>query len=234
MLLIFKKVSNQSKIGIIKDKIKAHILEIRLYNDNVIFSFQALGSIFKWNFKYLGYAVKPMLVLILPVMFILIQLSLRYEYRPLKLGESCLVTVTLTENMGAHTVALSGSEGIKIETPPLRIPDEGKIYWRVKGDSSGVGTLNFNTNGDTATKKIVVGSNIKTIASRRVGRNLIEQFLSPGELALPSNSDLKEIKIHYPRQKLSILGIHTSWLILFFILSVLSGFAMKGIFGVEI
>ena len=90
MLMIFKKVSNQNRIALIKDRIKAHILEMRLYNDNILFSFQALGSISKWNLRYLGNALKPMIVLMIPVMIILIQLSIRYEYRPLKAGESSI------------------------------------------------------------------------------------------------------------------------------------------------
>ena len=70
MLFIYKFTSNQKGIKKIKNKIKAHLLEIRLFKDSLSVSFKAQGNIVLSNFKYIGYASKPLLVMILPVLLI--------------------------------------------------------------------------------------------------------------------------------------------------------------------
>ena len=62
----------------------------------------------------------------------------------------------------------------------------------------------------------------------------IDQLLYSGETPLPSGSPLDSIEVVYPAQSLSVLGFETDWLVLFFILSIVFAFLLKGFFGVEI
>ena len=65
MLLIFKGVSHQEKIRSAKNRIKGHLLELRLYNNDVGLSMRALVDVLASNGLYLVHALRPMLVLML-------------------------------------------------------------------------------------------------------------------------------------------------------------------------
>ena len=100
MLLVFKRISNQEGIRRIKNRIKAHLLEMRLYKDDIRLSFRVMGALLIDNFKYLTFALRPMLVLMIPVLLILIHTGTRYAQRPLQNGESAIVTTELFEYHG--------------------------------------------------------------------------------------------------------------------------------------
>jgi uncharacterized membrane protein (DUF106 family) len=90
MLFIFRATSNQEGIRRIKNKIKAHLLELRLYKDSLAQQLTSQGKILSANFKYFSYALKPMLVMVIPVMLILIQLNLWFGSRSLDIGDEAL------------------------------------------------------------------------------------------------------------------------------------------------
>ena len=79
LMLLFKYTSNQSAIGRVRDSIKAHMLVLKLFKDSIAVTLQAQGTIFKGAFLLIFYALRPMLVMILPVSLLLAQLSLFYQ-----------------------------------------------------------------------------------------------------------------------------------------------------------
>lgn len=95
MLVIFRLTSNQEGIKRVKDKIKAHLLELRLFKDNLNISLKAQGQILRHNFRYIGYSLKPMLVMMIPLILILVQLNFWFGYKPLRPGESAILKVKL-------------------------------------------------------------------------------------------------------------------------------------------
>ena len=99
MIVIFKRVSNQEGIRRVKNHIKAHLLELRLYKDSAGLSLVAMKDIFISNGKYLGLALRPMLVLMIPVIIIIIQLAARFEYRTLSVGETTIVRTTVIKGI---------------------------------------------------------------------------------------------------------------------------------------
>lgn len=234
MLVIFKWASNQSGIKRIKNRIKAHLLELRLYKDDVNLSFNALGSIFSNNLKYLTFALKPMIILMIPMIIIIIQIAARYEYRPLQANESVIVNARFDKNVDLRKVQLQTPEAIKIETPPLRIPSKQKIFWRLRAKETGKYTLEIQLPGETASKDILVGERLSSLASHRVQKSSLLTLVHTAEPSLPSNAAVKEIAIDYPHRELEILGMHIHWLVLFFALSIVGGYALKGVIGVEI
>src|SRR3974377_243951 len=75
LLVVFRYTSNQRGIQETKNRIKAHLLEIRLFKDDLRVLLSAQGSILKYNLRYMAYGLKPLLVIILPVALLLIQLE---------------------------------------------------------------------------------------------------------------------------------------------------------------
>ena len=236
MLLIFKKTSNQEAIKRAKNRIKAHLLEIRLYKSDTAAAFRAQGAMLGANFRYMGHAVRPMLVMFIPVLFILSQLNLRYGAASLRPGEQALVKVTLAEGVRAETTAASlrAPDGLVVETPPLRIGEEGEVDWRIRAETPGLHRLTLDIGGTTVEKLVSVGQEMPARVSPLRARNFFDLLLYPGEKPLPKSSPVTKVEVDFPPQSLPLFGGTVNWLVAFFVLSLVFGFALKGVFKVEI
>ena len=237
MLVIFKYTSNQAGIRRTKDRIKAHLLEMRLYQDSLRNSFKAQGGILKANLKYMSHSLKPLLVMIVPVILILIQLNFWFAYRPLKPGVPVLLKVTLRDSLSPMEteVELQPAPGLQIETPGLRIEEEAEVDWRISFTEAGDFNLKIQVGSEILNKSVSVGQKpLRILSPRRVTRNLWDQLFYPAEPPLDKNSAVQNIELLYPAGGLPFLGWNMHWLIAFFIFSVLFGFSLKGFFGVEI
>ncbi len=235
VLAIYGHISNQEGIKAVKDKIKAHLLELRLYKDNFRATTRAQRDVLRYNAKYLYCNLKPMFVMIVPFILIIIQLDLWFGYRPLNPGESVMVKVKMDQDPMQSDLTLQASPGLEIETPPLRIESEREIDWRVKGLEAGVQTLTVSVAGQSFTKQLVVsGKPLTKISQARVANRFLERLMSPAEPPIPENVPVNKVEIIYAGQEMSLLGYRMHWIIAFFILSLVFGFGLKGFFGVEV
>jgi uncharacterized membrane protein (DUF106 family) len=237
MLFIFRHTSNQAGIKKAKSLIKAHLLELRLFPDDMRIQFRAQGRILLANLKYIGHNSKPMLVMIVPVLLILIQLNLWFGARSLKPGESAILKIRLGGDRFPSEMAVDVEPPpqIEIETPPLRIEDEAEIDWRVKAKETGFGQVTLVVGGKTIVKDVAVGAKpLAKISTIRVGRNILDQVFNPGERPLPSGSLIRSVELKYPAARMNFFGLHIHWLVIYFVLSIIFGFAFKGVFKVEI
>ena len=237
MLLIFRHTSNQVGIKTQKNLIKAHLLELRLFKDNMGVQFGAQGRILLANMRYVGHNAKPMLVMIVPVLLILIQLNLWFGAEALKPGDTALVKLRLVEGKYPSEVpaSLSASPELEVETPPLRIEDEREVDWRLRAKAAGDGRLTLVVGGETIIKKTPVApGRLSPIPVLRAGRNLIDQVFNPGEAPLPPGTAVRSVEVRFPPASLPLFGMGIHWLIAYFVLSIAFGYAFKGLFKVEI
>jgi len=237
MLFIFRYTSNQEGIKRTKNKIKAHLLEMRLFSDNMGVSLKAQGNILKANLRYIAYSAKPMLFMIIPVILILVHINFWFGYDSLQPGEDALLKLMLTEDMSASQteVLLEPSPGITVETDPLRIEEFREIDWRISATENGVHILNFTVDGQPFTKNVHVGqARLTKISPRKVGRAFFDQVFYPAEAPVSGGIPVEKVEIAYPEHKMNLFGWKMHWLIAYFALSVVFGFAFKGVFGVEI
>jgi uncharacterized membrane protein (DUF106 family) len=237
MLWVFKLTSNQEGIRKAKNAIKAHLLELRLFKDNLRISLKAEGRILRANMSYIACNSKPMLVMIVPLILILAQLNLWFGARSLKPGEETLVKVKIAKSADplALDVVLEPSPGLAVETPAVRIADEQEIAWRIRAPERGPAGLTFRVAGRTLFKPVAVaGKPLSKVSTLSVGRSLLRELLYPGEKPLPGDTPVTSIEILYPARSLSLFGLSVHWLVAYFILSIIFGFAFKGIFKVEI
>jgi len=226
MLCVFRFTSNQQGIKNVKNKIKAHLLEFRLFKDSLTISLKAQGKILRYNLKYIGYSVKPLLVMIIPLILILIQLNLWFGYHSeLEMNQSLLDTEFKIET----------SSGLVVETLPIRIEDKGEVNWRLQTKEAGIHELAFTVNGQRIVKQVAVAqSPLSKISPVKIRRNFISELFNPGEAPLPGNIPIKSVEIKYPSRPMNLFGWHIHWIIVYFALSIIFGFAFKGIFRVEI
>lgn len=237
MLYIFKLTSDQEGIKKAKNKIKAHLLELRLYKDDFRTSFKAQGNIILSNLKYMKYSLKPLLVMIIPIILILIHSNFWFGYDSLETEEQALLKIILSEEYipQEFDVQIKTHDSIKIETPPLRINEKNEIDWRFSATKKGVHELQIQAGGNSISKPVSVEQKpLSQISPVKKRKGFLNQLLYPAEKPINNNSLIKSVEITYPSSGLYLLGIKIHWIIAFFVLSIIFGFSLKGLFGVEI
>ena len=236
MVAIFKYTSNQAGIKGAKDKISAYLMEIRLFKDDMRVMFSAQGKILRTNLTYMRYAVTPMLFMIAPVVLIIAQLAVRYIDRPLRPGDAVLVKLQMEEFSFDETTPMSDEtgDGLRLETPILRIPSRGEIDFRIGVLKDGDQELTIHIGDETLTHPVIVSDRVRRVYSSRTKADFWNMLLFPGQPPIPEASSIKEISAKLPPQTVSLFGWEINWLILFFIASVIAGYSLKGVFGVEV
>ena len=237
MLFVFSRTSNQTGIRAVKDRIKAHLLEIRLYKDSLPVQIKAQGRIILANLRYLSYSLRPMLILIIPLLLILAQLNLWFGSRSLRPGEAALIKIYLEKGQNPMDLAirLDPPPGLAVETEALRLEDDAEIDWRIRAAGVGLHRLSFRLDGGEFTKTVAVGlSPLSRVSGLKVSRGLLAEILNPGENPLPSGLPVKRVEVVYPGLKLTALGIGFPWLVAYFLLSIIFGFALKRPLKVEV
>jgi len=236
MLLIFRFTSNQHAIRRAKDRIRAHLLEVRLYRDDVGVLLRAQKDILVSNLAYLGHSLGPLVVMIVPVVLILVQLNTHYGYHPLRPGESAIIAAKLAPDadLDPEPLQLIVPKGLTVETPPLRIPALGEVDWRVRAERAGTYSVRIVAAGQSADKQVVVADGHARVTPQRVGSGVWETVLNPGEKPLPKGAAVRAIAVQYRPASLPFFRWNIHWLVAFFILSMAFGFALKGVFRVEV
>ncbi len=235
MLWIYGKISNQAAIKRARTLISGNLLGVRLYRHEVGVVMKLQARIIRDTLVYMKHSLKPMLIMLVPMGFILAQLNLNFASRPLKSGERTLLKVKVRD---AETlkgkIELEAPKEIVVETAPVRIASEREIAWRIRADKNGRHQVKIKTNNGEISKEIVSGDQWGAISAIRTGVNLWERFLYPGESAIASNSPFVSVEVKYASLPLTVLGWNVNWLVLFFILTMVFGFALKDLFGVQI
>ncbi|NOY59399.1 MAG: hypothetical protein GXO75_10810 [Calditrichaeota bacterium] len=236
MLVVFRHTSNQKAIKKTKDRIKAHILELVLYKDNFKIIFKAIGSIFRYNGRYLRQTIIPLVIVFIPVILILIQLNYRYQFRSFYPGERTLVKVKLNGETSENfdKIKFLNSPNYRIETPALRISGASELDWRVQILNAGKFDLIFENGGDTIKKAVNRTDRISVLSPKRQKFSFAEYLFCPTEKPIAENKLIKSIEILYPHKRMNVFGFNVHWLVVFFVVSLIAAFGLKGVFHVEI
>lgn len=244
MLWLFKVTSDQEGIRRVKKKIWARLYEMYLFNRDLRVMIRSQKGLLLANLRYLRYSLKPVLFMIPPIFFILVQLNMRYGMRPLEVGKAATVTVRFHDALpeGNPGFALKVSRGVKVETPPVRIDDRTsnrkEASWRIRAEESGEHALVLEVGDQTVTKKLWVGDigKVTCISNGRYrSGNIVQAFLEPAEPAIDPELGIDAITVKHPAASLGFFGFwNTHWLVWFCILSIAVGLALKNRFGVQI
>jgi len=233
-LQVYKYTSNQDAIARVKRQISMHLLEIRLFRDDIT---QVLVSTFKIiakNMIYIAHNLTPMAVMLIPMVALMVQLVAHYAYEPSKPGSVELLHLQMDPNTAASPldVSLELPEGTSLDAPPVRTADD-QVFWRVRADRPGDHVLKVRVGDETYEKGWAVGGGPRKIPVKRL--RSWEALLYPGEAAIPSGSPVKALE----------LGMHTrplAWvwdgelgiLMWAMVLSLVAGVALKDFFGVTL
>jgi hypothetical protein len=236
ILLVFKKTSNQARLEAVKRQIHACLFELRLFSDDLPAILRAQGEILKHNLRYLGLSSVPMLVMLLPLVLVIAQLQFHYGYRGLRPSEDFLVKVQLKEGRAdaRPAASLDVPGGLALMTPPVWIPSERELAWRLRAERQGDYELKLRLDGQEYAKTAQVSNGVRRRSPVRLEPGLVNQLLYPAEDPLPAESPVSLIAVGYPEVPVSVLGWSIGWIWVFFALSVGFAFALRGRLGVTL
>jgi len=235
MLIMFKYTSNQDAIGKIKDYIKANMLVLKLFKDDITVTMQALGRLFKGAFQMLFHALRPMAVMIIPISLIVSQMALWYQFRPLQTGEQALVTMQLSGEADAPwpQVTMDTNGAAEITTEKTRVFANRQFCWMITAKQPGLNHLTFNVDSQQVEKELAVGEGFMRVSAQRPGQNFENVFMHPAERPFKADSPVKSITIEYPEKDGQLWGVPL-WIVYFLVISMASFLVFKPIFKVKI
>jgi hypothetical protein len=235
MLLIFKVTSHQSAIKRTRNQIKANLLALSLFKDNVWVGLRAQGRILVYAGRLMLLAVVPMLIMTLPMVLVLGQLALWYQARPLHLGEEAVVAVHLRSDapIALDEVQLSASEAAQATIGPVRVPSKEMVCWNVRAAKTGVHELVFSIDGESFTKQLAVGDSFMPTSLERPAWHWSDVVLHPREAPFAADSLVQSIEVAYPERDSWTSG-SDAWLVYWFAMSLVAAFAARPLLKVNI
>lgn len=140
MAAVFRFTTRPAKIHARLNSIHADLLEFRLYFDEPALIWRAQINLVRDNCALLVQFV-PALIVIAAMIY---GIDTFCADRPLRPGEAAVVTVQLNRPLSASDrFALEGQS----ETPPVRIPHDNQVSWRVRAARGGRVSVRALVNG---------------------------------------------------------------------------------------
>jgi hypothetical protein len=261
-LIAFKHISYQRGIKSAKDKIKGHLIEIRIYQDDLGIVSKAIGKVLLRNFQYLGFNFGPFVPLAIPFVFVLAQLVVRYGFTPIPVtdasrlelvagpkdshlrrdflsGQGTQLTVEFTPEHASDAggLAIRLPEGLTAVSPLVRAPAEGKAFMELVATKAGAYDIVLDLpGGKQVTKRIVAGeaSRERRMQPERV-RGALSAMLWPAEDTLGADTGLERIAFAYPDRDLGWMpGGPMGIIIVFLVASMLFGLVLLKPLGIQI
>jgi len=235
LMIIFKYTSNQTAIGKVRDNIKANMLALKLYKDSMSVTLQAQGQVFKGAFLLLFHAVRPMLVMIVPVSLLLAQMGLWYQYRPLLVGEQAMVTMQLNGNMESPwpKISIESTPSAEVVAGPVRVLSKRQIYWQIKAHENTSRPIVFQVDNHRIEKEFAIGDGFTPVSIERPGLHWSDILMNPAEKPFVAESVVNSISIDYPDRPSKICGTDW-WVVYFFVVSMVFALIFKPFLKVRI
>jgi hypothetical protein len=234
-LLVVKYTSNQAAIARIKDDIKAHMLAIKLFKDDLGVMFGAQAQLI-WAALRMQYRMLPPLVIMfVPFVLMAAQMGLRYQWRPLKVGETVCMDVVLSDQAQPADFDLQcpAQDGVEIVGLPVRGLASHMVTWRIRPQRPGVHTLVMTHGRETFTKQLAVGENADRACPVR-GGTFWDRLLYPAEAPFEAASLVRSIRlVPYPERRGRYAGADW-WLFWFFAVSVVAALVLKPVLKVKL
>ncbi len=249
-LYIYKYTSNQKAIGQVRDDIKANLLAVKLFKEELGVTLKAQGRIFWAACRLLWHSLIPLAVMMIPMSLLVIQMSFRYEWRPMQVGETILLRAELGDDKIATDVDANlkftgaSDDAVEIQTQHAIFddfedrPKRNEVIWQLKFNAPGRHLVTVSIDGDEASKEIHVSANrYARVSPVRSGAAFLEKAIYPLEGSAASSDSIQRIEldlINLSKNETLIFGFNIHWVISFLIISIIAALIVKPILKVRI
>lgn len=234
MVVVFRYTSDQKAIGRAKDRLKAHLLAVRLFQDQLPVVMRAYGRILRGTGSYLRLAFTPFLIAILPITFLIVQLDRYFGWLPLRPAQSFLVEARIEDPAALSEASLQLPPELSSSAPAVHVPKDKQVVWRVVAERAGQYDIHVAAAGQAVSKQVVVAPGLARVSPVRLKGNFWERMFTSGEPALADNSPVQSIAINYPPRVISFAWMEWNWIVLFFVVSLIAGFVFKSALGIQV
>ncbi len=117
MVVVFRYTSDQKAIRLAKDKLKAHLLAVRLFQDQLPVVLRSYGRIFRGTVTYLRLAFRPLLFVIVPMTLLIVQLDHYLGLVPFHAGEAFLIATQISNANTLDELSLQLPQGLVDRAP---------------------------------------------------------------------------------------------------------------------
>lgn len=243
LLAAFKRLSNQTTIKLHKNKIFGNFLEIAIYRDQFRRSLTCQARVFKHNLLYLGAISKPLLLLMIPMVLVCLQLEYRLGHQVLKPGQAFIVEAQLdttaqeTSPDLINRLGIVTSDTIAQDTPAMRIPATGQVFWKARITEAGSPNfinITLPGKGEVAHKELAINALTNRFSPNKTKISSLVDLLTSGEDGIAPSSPIKTLRVAYPPAEYPFGKWTFSPIIYYFILTILFGILLKPIMKVSL
>jgi hypothetical protein len=235
MLIAFKYTSNQRAIKNVRRGIKANLLSVKLFKDNIRVALGAQVRVLVGALRLLLLAIVPMLAMMAPMVLLLAQLGLWYQAAPVPIGGETVVTLKLGGESGDSIpeFELASNPAIEQMAGPVMVASKREVCWIVRANAAGYHRLEFRVAGVMFEKELAAGEGVMRVSPLRPGTKWSDRLLNPREMPFDAQSLVQAIEIEYPTRSSWTCGAD-NWVIYWFVVSLVAGFCLRGVFKVNL
>ncbi|HXP23222.1 MAG TPA: hypothetical protein VN807_03745 [Candidatus Sulfotelmatobacter sp.] len=233
-LVVVRWTSDQKAIRRVKDRMGAHVLEVRLFADQPGVVLRAYLSLLGNTVLYLRHSLRPFFVLAIPLLLLFTQLEAYLGRTPVPLGRDFLVRVTFENRDSLEDPVLRLPRGLVLVAPPVHIPLERQVDYRLNAEQLGTYDLRLVLPGSEYSKRVVAGGGLRRIVPDRERGGWWRRLTSPGESPLPRESSVEKIEVEYPVRVFHLGSWEIEWLVPFIALTLAAALLLKGTVRTEI
>lgn len=233
MVLVFRYTSNQDEIRRAKDQLKAHLLAVRLFQDQLAVVLRSYGRILRGTGHYIRLAFTPLLLMIVPMVFLIVYVDHYLGWIPLQPGQQFLVQVQ-TRSTALDNISLQVPPELTISAAPVHIPEKNQVVWRLLANREGSYQVEVTSNGEMVSKQVVVSNDLSKLSTTRLRKHFWTRLFASSEPAIPAASPIDSIEVQYPGRDIAVAGFEFNWIVLFFVFSLAAGWIFKTILRIEV
>lgn len=233
----YRAVSSQKRIKAARNSIRTAILEAVVFRRDAKVCLRAQAALFWGGLRYLGLAIIPVAVLLVPGTILISRMYLAIGIEPLKAGSTFLVHGKVENPSSLSSLEVTGDERLSVG-PLVRSPRDGEFVARVAVTNPVVpsnAVLTVRTASSTPSGLPVKIDGADYFPRELTSRAKWDSILLPaGQLLFTNDGSVTSMWIQYPERMLSIFGHQVSWLVLFVILTLAWGYGVARAFGIAI
>ena len=244
-LWIFKYISWQKGIGFVKDRIKGHMIAIRIYQDDLAIVGKSVGCVLLRNFQYVGLNFGPFIPLAIPFVFVVAQTVVRYGFDPIPVvaeeglagaGNELRVEFKPSQKAACAGLQVVLPDGLEATSPLVRVPSQGLAFQEFVARAPGSYQIELRfPGGGVETKAVVAGVEPDRVMQPARYAGLFNAMLWPAEPRFAEGSPLEKVAFIYPDRDIGWLpGGPGGVLLIFIVASMLFGLLALKPLGVKI
>jgi hypothetical protein len=217
MMWTFRRTANRQALGAEAKRVQAHVVEFWLFADEPALIWQFWRDLLRANARLIALLAVPLFILSAPMIPLFFLLDAIYGHAALPVGRPALVTIGLARDAPESPV-LSVPDGIRVESPPVRVPGAREVSWRIRPGRPLSGALRVSMAGSSVEKSIRTGSDFAWLSPKRV-QSIAGLIRYPTETPLPPGA-VEWIDVSYPAASVAFAGLDAHWLNWFTVFTV--------------